>query len=384
MQRLLALASGKGGVGKSVLAANLGLALSRLGKTVVLVDLDLGASNLHTCLGIRNRNPGLGAFVWKQEKSLSGLLVETGQERLWLIPGDSLLPGTANLEWSAKRRILKELGKLPADYIILDLGAGSAYNVIDFYLAAGQGLLVINPEITSVLNAYSFLKTAAFRLLVSAFPNKSEQRAEVMAFAGAKTEGSGSSFLAFAEDLARRWPGKAELALAALRRLGPQVILNRAKAPEDAELGYRLRDISRKNLGLDVAFSGFLLEDGGVGRSVAARMPLLSIDPGSPFSRGVMALATRLANSPAPEAATWGQDEEGLEALATEAFEESWPEPKLAGPSMAAAPGPSVAAAPSLPDPSPAEEDEEPIAVVTEEISLADFPEALQAGPSRG
>lgn len=320
MQRLLAIASGKGGVGKSVLAANLGLALARLGKTVVLVDLDLGASNLHTCLGIRNRNPGLGSLVWKQEKSLASLLVETGQERLWLIPGDSLMPGTANLDWGTKRRILKEVARLPADFVLLDLGAGSSYNVVDFYLAAAQGLLVINPEITSVLNAYSFLKTAAFRVLLSAFPPKAEERAEILAFAGAKTEGSGSSFLAFAEDLARRFPGKADLALASLKRLGPQVILNRAKAPEDADLGYRLRDISRKNLGIDLGFSGFLLEDEGVGRSIAARQPLLALDPASPFSRAVQALASRIATSPEPQDRAWFLEAEGLEGLAAEAF----------------------------------------------------------------
>lgn len=334
MERVLAIASGKGGVGKSVLAANLGLALSRLGKTVVLVDLDLGASNLHTCLGIKNRNPGLGAFVWKQEKSLAGLLVETGQDRLWLIPGDSLLPGTANLDWNAKRRILKELAKLPADFVILDLGAGSSYNVVDFYLSAGQGLLVINPEITSVLNAYSFLKTAAYRLLSRAFSDGSPERAEVMAFAGAKTEGSGSSFLAFAQDLAQRYPGKAELAVTALRAQSPQIIVNRAKGPEDADLGYRLRDISRKNLGLDLAVTGFLLEDPEVGQSIAARQPLLSLDATAPFARGVQALATRLANTPT---------QEGQGALAPEVFSGD-----------------------------------------TEEISVQDFPEALQAQPSQG
>ena len=73
MVRLLPIASGKGGVGKSVISANLGLALSRAdrsghpGRTVVLVDLDLGASNLHTFLGMKNKHAGIGALVWKKE-----------------------------------------------------------------------------------------------------------------------------------------------------------------------------------------------------------------------------------------------------------------------------------------------------------------------------
>jgi flagellar biosynthesis protein FlhG len=329
MVRLVPIASGKGGVGKSVLSANLGTALARLGKTVVLVDLDLGGSNLHTCLGLRNRNPGIGSFVWKNEKSLAGLLVETGQERLWLIPGDNLLPGTANLEWNAKRRILRELSRLPADFVILDLGAGSSYNVVDFYLAAPSGLLVVNPEITSVLNAYSFL--------MRSFPESGSARDEILAFSGSKTEGTGISFIDFARDLAGRYPEKGEGLLAGLESLSPRVVMNRAKSPEDAELGYRLRDISRKNLGLSPSFTGFLLEDEAVRGSIASRSPLVSSDPASPFSRGVLAVASRLASAPEPQSGAVdiaetmglsievGEEDDGppspeLESLAAEAF----------------------------------------------------------------
>lgn len=298
MQRLLPIASGKGGVGKSVLAANLGLALSRLGKTVILVDLDLGGSNLHTCLGLRNRHPGLGSLAWKTEKNLAGLLVETGYERLWLIPGDNLMPGTANLEWHAKRRIMRDLANLPADCVILDLGAGSSYNVVDFWLASPDGFLVVCPEITSVLNAYSFLKTAAFRAIMRSFKDGSPERAAILSYAGTKTEGSGLSFLDFTADLATRYPETGAAALSCLEAMAPRVVMNRGRESGDAELGYRLRDISRKNLGLTPSFAAFLLEDEAVHASVASRTPLMASDPASPFARGVMALATRIANAP--------------------------------------------------------------------------------------
>ncbi|MCG8477653.1 MAG: P-loop NTPase, partial [Spirochaetales bacterium] len=82
MQYLIPIASGKGGVGKSILAANLGIALAQQQKTVVLVDLDLGGSNLHTILGIRNRHAGIGHFIYRQAASLEELVVEMQQERL--------------------------------------------------------------------------------------------------------------------------------------------------------------------------------------------------------------------------------------------------------------------------------------------------------------
>ena len=298
MAFLLPIASGKGGVGKSVIAANLALALARSGRTVVAVDLDLGASNLHTCLGVRNRQPGLGALVWKAERNLSDLLTETSYERLWLIPGDGLLPGTANLEWAAKRRILRDLARLPADFVILDLGAGSSYNVVDFFLASADGLVVVRPEITSILNAYSFLKTAAFRLLTRCFPDKSPGRVEVLELGRSKTEGKGRSFLDAARELALRFPAEGSVALERLQALRPRAIMNQGLGKGDAELGYRLRDIAKLNLGLDVAFTGYLLDDPALPQSVALRTPLVALDPASPFSRGISAVAARIDGEP--------------------------------------------------------------------------------------
>jgi flagellar biosynthesis protein FlhG len=300
MVRLLPIASGKGGVGKTVIAANLGLALARSGLSVVLVDLDLGGSNLHTCLGLRNRNAGLGDMAWKRERELSALLVETGYDRLWLVPGDGLLPGVANLEWTAKRRILRELEALPADFVVMDLGAGSSYNVVDFFLASSEGLLVLRPEITAVLNAYSFLKTAAYRLLSRAFHDRSPGRAAVNEFAAAKTEGSGVSYLDFARELAGRFPeGRAVLDL--LTSLRPLVAMSMGEDEEvEAELGRRLGDIAAKNLGMTVVPAGRVPSDPALPASVARRRPLLASDPRSPFSLGVQALASRLLEGVGP------------------------------------------------------------------------------------
>lgn len=293
MLRLLPIASGKGGVGKSVIAANLGLALARSGRAVVLVDLDLGGSNLHTFLGVKNRNPGIGALAWKRERSLRELLVETGYERLWLVPGDGLAPGTANLDWFTKKRILKELQALPADFAILDLGAGSSYNVVDFFLASDEGIVVVRPEITSVLNAYAFLKTAAFRVLSRSFPDKSPGRAAVNDFAAVKNEGTGSSFLDFARQLAGDFPEGAE-ALRRLSSLRPRAVMNMRREAGDGDLGARLRDIAAKNLGLAVELIGELPDDPGLPGSIAARRLLFDSAPTSGFSRGIAELARAL------------------------------------------------------------------------------------------
>ncbi|MCX7024941.1 MAG: P-loop NTPase [Spirochaetes bacterium] len=291
MNTIIPIASGKGGVGKTILAANLGPALAGRGKTVVLVDLDLGGSNLHTCLGVRNTQPGIGALIWKKERKLENVLVGTDIERLHFVPGDNLMPGAANLEFFVKNRIVRELGKLASDYVILDLGAGTSYNVVDFFLLSFRGIVVVRPEITSVLNAYSLLKTCAYRMLFRSFAKKSPERGRVTAFVADRLEGSGRTFLDLARELARDFHGTAAAALGQLSGFVPRVVANQARSAEEVPIFRKLREVVSRNLGIGLEFSAFLPDDPWVPVSVAERTPLFASRPDAPFSKAVDGLA---------------------------------------------------------------------------------------------
>ncbi len=297
--------------------------LASRGKTVVLVDLDLGGANLHTCLGVRNKHPGVGSIVWKKEKSLENLVVPTGIDRLYLVPGDNLLPGTANLEFFTKRRIMKELLELTADYVIIDLGAGASYNVIDFWLMAPNGIVVTAPEIPSVLNAYSFLKTAAFRLLFRSFTKGSDERARIVDFVVNRTEGQGDTFLAFAEGLARTSEGNGGArALGELGRLRPRVVVNMGNGQDDATIAQRLREISSRNLGIGMEYISYILRDPYVPASVSDRAPLAVTAPDTFFVRGVNAAADRILRAPTVPAPGLELDDEDLFSMIEKTFAE--------------------------------------------------------------
>ncbi|MDP3179593.1 MAG: P-loop NTPase [Spirochaetaceae bacterium] len=289
MVRLLPIASGKGGVGKSVVAANLGIALARAGRTVVLVDLDLGGSNLHTFLGIRNKNVGIAHL--RRGGSIADLLVETGRDRLWLVPGDCLVPGAANIEYFAKKRILKELAALPADYVVMDLGAGSSNNVVDFFLSAADGFVVMRAEITSVLNAYSFLKSVAYRTILRSYPERSPARAELAAFAAERDDGEGLSYMDFALELAERYPERSSVAADQLAALAPRVVMNMVVSDRDLALGDRLRGIASRRLGIELRIAAVLPEDPEVPASLSERSPVAELVPLSPFSTAIADLA---------------------------------------------------------------------------------------------
>lgn len=315
---MLPVASGKGGVGKSVLTANLGIALAELGKTVVLADLDLGGANLHTILGIKNRHAGFGGLVYRTEASVESLVVETGIPRLFFIPGDTLLPGTANLEFFTKRKILKELAALPADFVLMDLGAGSSYNVVDFFLSSSSGLIVTIPEITAVLNAYSFLKTTLFRALFRSFPPKSEERRAIVDFVSRKIEGTDESFRTLAVRLSEAFPLTAPAAVAQLSALYPRVVLNMGRSSRDLAVGARLRDIVAKNLGIGIEYIGFAPRDESIPRSILERRPAVAASASSPYAATVRAIARRIAETPVPAAPRLYQDNEDLLAVAEE------------------------------------------------------------------
>ncbi len=318
MTTVIPIASGKGGVGKTIISANLGILLAKAGKAVVLVDLDLGASNLHTCLGVKNTNLGIGNYVYKQAESLESLLVPTDFGRLYLIPGDSLLPGTANLPFFRKRRIVKELSELVADFVILDLGAGSNYNTVDFFLTSLTGIVVVTPETTSILNAYSFIKTALFRMLHRSFPAKSDERKLIQEFSAGRLEGDDTSIGNLVERLGTISRGSGAHAREKLDSFMPRVIVNMGRQQHDLELGARLRRVVRRNLGTDIEYIGFVAHDDNVGLSVARRHPYADMAPESPFARTLGGTAKRLINTPVPQTPQLFEDDEDLAEIAEE------------------------------------------------------------------
>jgi len=316
MKTILPIASGKGGVGKTILSANLGVCLARAGKTVVMVDLDLGGSNLHTCLGVRNNKAGLGNYIYRQEESLESLIVETSQRRLFLIPGDSLLPGTANLPYFRKLKIMKELDKLVADFVILDLGSGSAYNTVDFFLTSPSGLVVITPETTSILNAYSFIKTSLFRMVFRSFPPRSAERNLINDFSAGRIEGSDTSFANLIERLGHISEASGNTAREQSAAFAPRVVLNMGTTAQDIATGGKLREVARRNLDIEVEFIGFVRRDEMVSRSIQKRTPMAELQPDSAFTRSVDQIAGKLIAAPVPQTPVLFEENEDLTELA--------------------------------------------------------------------
>ena len=162
---ILAVGGAKGGVGKSALAANLAVGLSLLGQKVVLADLDLGGADVHLYVGVKSLSRTWNDFLERKVDAIKDIMTPTPFEGLSLIGGDSSKLGSENLPYSQKQKILRHLRELEGDYLILDLGGNSSYNVLDFFLFADHKIVVSGTEPASVLDSYSFVKVSFYRFL---------------------------------------------------------------------------------------------------------------------------------------------------------------------------------------------------------------------------
>lgn len=164
-ERIISVGGGKGGVGKSLLSANLAIAMAQEGRRVVLVDADLGAANLHTLFGIERPGPTLQTFIDHGTQTLEEARVETQVPGLTLVRGASAVVGSANISHAQKQRLLRHVTALDADVVLVDVGAGLAFNQVDLFDVADLRLLVMTPQLTSIQNAYGFAKAALYRRL---------------------------------------------------------------------------------------------------------------------------------------------------------------------------------------------------------------------------
>lgn len=292
---VLPVGGGKGGIGKSAVAANLAMALARLERRVILVDADLGGSDLHILLGLANDRAGLGELMAGSDLPLASLVRPLPEPRLSFLPGDAMMVATANPSYQKKRKILHSIKGLEADFTLLDLGAGTAITVMDFFLASPLGLLVTTPERPAVLSTFNFLKNAVFRTLEGLFRANSRTRKVLDQFR-ARSRGPGSGRMsALLEALEEAAPGQGEVARETLATWRPKLILNRVRRMEDFVYARQVERWAADDLGLSLEVLGFIPEDEHARSSTAKGVPALEADPRAPFCRAVALLAWKIS-----------------------------------------------------------------------------------------
>lgn len=297
LKKIWAIGGGKGGVGKSLVSANTAICLALMGHKVVAVDLDLGGANLHTCLGLPIPQTTLSDYVSKRVTNFEDLLVPTPITNLKIISGAQDELGMANLKHMQKNLIIQKLHELDADYILFDLGAGTAFNTIDFFIAADKGILVTLPEPTSIENTYRFIKSVFYRRLKMIEGVAEIEEIVNEAMSAKLASGSSTSPTELIKKISELYP---EIGLRIKHEMGqfrPNLIVNQVRSQADIDIGYSIQSICRKYFGIEMTFPGYLDYDQSVWQSVRKRKPLLVEYPNSRLVTNFDRIVSRLIES---------------------------------------------------------------------------------------
>ena len=242
--RVIAISSGKGGVGKSSIAVNLGISLAKAGAKVCLLDADTGLANVNILLGV---TPQFSLeHVLYGAKSLDEIMVD-GPHGMKLIPGANGISECVSLHSRQQLRLTRELARIEKDfdYLLIDTAAGIADTTLDFVSAAQYTLVVITPEPTSLTDAFSLIKL-----------------------------------------LKRR-----------RKRINYQVVVNMAKGTNEAkEVFHRFASAVEKYIGVPLNYLGFIQKDESLRAAVSLQNPVALFPDTDPSSRSFIRLASSLDN----------------------------------------------------------------------------------------
>lgn len=291
--QILPIASGKGGVGKSLLSANLAIALGQAGKKVVLADLDLGASNLHLALGHNVKNNSIGTYL-TDKSSFQSIIEATEYDNVSFIAGDSQIPGLTTLKAAQKTKLLRNFHSIDADFLILDLGAGTHQIILDMFLQSPQGILVTAPTVTATLDGYLFLKNSVFRLLNTTYKrgtaghNYLEQLKQ-------NSDAMKSIYIPkLVDNLFAVDPVNTALFKTRMNQFKPRLVMNMIDDPKDADRAQRIRNSCRQYLGMDLEYLGLMYRDQLQDKALSSRLPVIIYKPNCLLSQAIYRIAEKV------------------------------------------------------------------------------------------
>lgn len=267
------------------------------GQKVILMDTDFGASNLHALLGIGNPAHGFQDFFGDKMVDPKTLLLDTGISNLKFVSGAGDNPGSANIDSDKVGTIISFIKNLEADTILLDLGPGTNYNVIDFFNISTQGVVLTTPEMTSIMKTFSFVRGALFRKISLAFQDHPEIQKLVD-----HSDPKNGDMDAYTTGLLRskfqdQFPDHIDQLNTLINEFNPGLVVNRVRNRKDLMAGDNLLKLVKKFLEVDITFLGYIIESDRVRDSIDEMIPFLIKDPQSKPSENLQQIIGALTNT---------------------------------------------------------------------------------------
>jgi len=318
-RKMWAVGGGKGGVGKSVFTSLLASRLAGLGARVVLVDADLGGANLHILFGIRYPLYTLGDFITRKVDDLEDVLLPTPVENLRLLCGADDILGIANPKFAQKIRLLGHLRRLPADIILLDLGAGTSYTTMDFFLYAGGKIVVMTPQVTSIQNAYGFIKSCLQRKMVRTFASDPEALELIHNAVGSQKNEKAEFMGELKKAFRHLGPEQGGKLAACFQEMNAGIVVNMVRDTREQDVGRIVQEVSHKYLNLTLECMGFINYDPMLDRSINNMVDFLKKGGGQSMGMEIYEIAAKVlkrsrSDNPADQAEAIAEAKKSLHA----------------------------------------------------------------------
>jgi len=304
-KKIIAVGGAKGGVGKSMLAANLAVGLALLGQKVVLADLDLGGADVHLYTGVKSLVKTWNDFLDKKVDSITDILTPTAFKGLSLIGGDSSRLGSANLPYSQKLKIVRHLKELETDFLVVDLGGDTTYNGLDFFLLADQKIVVSGTEPASVLDSYTFVKVAFNRFLERFFSEHKSLKNLAEQIKDGSLEKAKNYSLNFIYQQVRALDPRAFFKLKEqFDQFRLSIVLNMTEGSQDLRIAETMQKLVKDKCFIDIGILGTIPFDKAVRKAARGFTPVVVENPKCQASRNIhqMLAAIILRNEQEQEA----------------------------------------------------------------------------------
>ena len=255
MKHIWPIGGSKGGSGKSFLTASLGILLAMHGKKTLLIDADFGAANLHTIMGISNPERNLSDFINRNIDTLGEAVMKTSVPNLFMISGARNNLDMANILYMQKIKVLRAIAKLPYEYILIDLGAGTSFNTIDFFMMSDSGIFVTTPEPTSIENVYRLTRSVYLRKIRHMLSTHDFR--SVMEIAAERNKNGTLDYLEDIINVIRENdPPKGSMIEEKLATLEFRLVINQMRQQDNPNLGLLMCKIIEKHVGIRMQFLG--------------------------------------------------------------------------------------------------------------------------------
>jgi flagellar biosynthesis protein FlhG len=271
-KKIFAIASGKGGTGKSTLSINYSVALAALGHKVVLVDADLGGADLNVLLNMPQPPRGLKDYLDRTVDNVDEILQGTPMEHFKVLLNGSDIISLSNPNWDQKMRLIRGIQSLNADYVIVDLGPDIAYNNLDFFNASSNGFLITQNVDTMIMGFYRFLKAAFTRRIRFHFRRFPEVEEIIDEYKDKGWQKGRFNIVSHIRSLGQDY---SEMMDRLLELYNPAVLFNRVIGRAAHSTAERICEFVKRNYGFSLKLGGFIPEDRHVTSAYEMNAPFL-------------------------------------------------------------------------------------------------------------